>query len=64
MGQSKVDAHPGTLTGSIGVVSGKIVLGGAYDKFFLKTGHRPGKNSGILSSTNPFTDSEKRTRKH
>ncbi len=61
MGARKVYAQPGTLTGSIGVVGGKLALGGAYDKVGLRleTLSR-GKNSGILSSTNPFTDSEKK----
>lgn len=61
MGTKKVYAQPGTLTGSIGVVGGKLALGGLYDKVGLKTETLSrGKNSGILSSTNPFTDSEKK----
>src|SRR5262249_23184059 len=32
MGAKKVYAQPGTLTGSIGVVGGKLALGGLYDK--------------------------------
>jgi protease-4 len=61
MGAKKVYAQPGTLTGSIGVVGGKLALGGLYDKVGLKTETLSrGKNSGILSSTNPFTDSEKK----
>ena len=59
MGAKKIYAQPGTLTGSIGVVGGKLALGGLYDKVGLKTETiSRGKNSGILSSTNPFTDSE------
>jgi protease IV len=61
MGAKKVYAQPGTLTGSIGVVGGKLALGGLYDKVGLKTETLSrGKNSGILSSTNPFTESEKK----
>jgi protease-4 len=61
MGAKKVYAQPGTLTGSIGVVGGKLALGGLYDKVGLKTETLSrGKNSGILSSTHPFTDSEKK----
>src|SRR5207302_5584352 len=61
MGAKKVYAQPGTLTGSIGVVGGKLALGGLYDKVGLKTEVLSrGKNAGILSSTNPFTASEKK----
>ena len=60
MGADRIFAEPGTLTGSIGVVGGKI----AFEKFYEKVGittsvvHR-GTNSGVLSSTIPFSDSEK-----
>lgn len=61
MGAKKVYAEPGTLTGSIGVVSGKLALGGLYEKVGLTTETLSrGKNSGILSSTHPFTASEKK----
>ena len=61
MGAKKVYAQPGTLTGSIGVVGGKLALGGFYDKLGLKTETLSrGKNAGLLSSTNPFSPSEKK----
>jgi protease IV len=61
MGAKKVYAQPGTLTGSIGVVGGKLALGGLYDKVGLKTEVLSrGKNAGILSSTHPFSPSEKK----
>ena len=61
MGAKKVYAHSGTLTGSIGVVGGKLALGGLYDKVGLKTETLSrGKNAGILSSTHPFSTSEKK----
>jgi protease-4 len=61
MGAKKVYAQPGTLTGSIGVVGGKLALGGLYDKVGLKTETLSrGKNAGILSSTHPFSDSERK----
>jgi len=61
MGAKKVYAQPGTLTGSIGVVGGKLALGGLYDKVGLKTESLSrGKNAGLLSSTNPFSPSEKK----
>ena len=60
MGADRIFAEPGTLTGSIGVVGGKI----AFEKFFEKIGIttsvvQRGKNSGVLSITTPFSDSEK-----
>ena len=58
MGAKKVYAQPGTLTGSIGVVGGKLALGGLYDKVGLKTETLSrGQNAGILSTTHPFSDS-------
>ncbi len=60
VGCDKIYAEPGTLTGSIGVVGGKLVLGGLYDKIGLSTDViSRGKNSGLFSDTAPFTDSER-----
>src|SRR3954453_11001937 len=57
----KIFAEPGTLTGSIGVVGGKIATGGLTDWVGLKTEViSRGKNSGILSSERPWTDSERK----
>ncbi len=62
VGARKIWAEPGTLTGSIGVVGGKIVLGGLYDKLGIHTEVLSyGKNSGILSSSHPFTESERKS---
>src|SRR5262249_38553888 len=57
----KVYAQPGTLTGSIGVVGGKLAYGGLYQKVGLtiETLSR-GRNAGLLSSTDPFSPSEKK----
>ncbi len=64
MGASKVYAEPGTLTGSIGVVGGKIATGGAWNKIGVKTEViSRGAHSGILSSTEPFSKSERETMK-
>jgi protease IV len=61
MGARKVYAQPGTLTGSIGVVGGKIALGGLYEKVGVTTEViSRGANSGILSSTLPFSKSERK----
>ena len=60
MGADRIFAEPGTLTGSIGVVGGKIAL----EKFYAKVGIttsvvQRGKNSGVLSTTKPWNDTEK-----
>src|SRR5207245_4667679 len=61
MAAKKIYAQPGTLTGSIGVVGGKIALGGLYEKIGVNTEViSRGANSGILSSTMPFTASERK----
>jgi protease-4 len=60
MGCDKIFAEPGTVTGSIGVVGGKLVLKGLFDKIGLKTEViSRGKNSGILSEMTAFSDSER-----
>jgi protease-4 len=60
MGCDKIYAESGTITGSIGVVGGKLVLKGLFDKVGLTTDViSRGKNSGILSGTSTFTDSER-----
>ncbi len=60
MGAAKVYAEPGTLTGSIGVVGGKIVLGGLFEWAGVKTETLSrGKNAGSFSSSTMFTKSEK-----
>jgi protease-4 len=64
MGCRKIYAEPGTLTGSIGVVGGKLVLGGLEKKVGLNTEViKLGAHAGILSSTFPFTESEKKAMK-
>ena len=60
MAAGKIYAEPGTITGSIGVVGGKMALRGVYDKIGIKTEVLSrGANSGLLSSTEPFSDSER-----
>jgi signal peptide peptidase SppA len=56
MGAKKVYAQPGTLTGSIGVVGGKLALVGLYDKLGINTETiARGANAGIFSTTHPFS---------
>ncbi|HTQ37474.1 MAG TPA: signal peptide peptidase SppA [Pirellulales bacterium] len=60
MGCTKIFAEPGTLTGSIGVVGGKVALKGLFDKIGVSTDSiSRGKNNGWMSSDEPFSDSER-----
>jgi protease-4 len=53
-------AQPGTLTGSIGVVTGKFVLGGALDKIGVGTGVvSDGALAELASPLRPFTAAER-----
>jgi len=53
-------AEPGTITGSIGVISGKMALRGLYEKVGITTEViARGKNSGLLGVTDLFTESER-----
>ena len=59
---TKIIAQPGTLTGSIGVVTGKLVTAGLFEKILF---HREiisrGKHAGYLSGAQPFTDEERQS---
>ena len=53
----RIVAAPGTLTGSIGVVGGKVAVGGGLEKLGIHTDVvSRGRNAGWLSPTEPFTD--------
>jgi protease-4 len=53
-------AEPGTITGSIGVVTGKFVLDGAMEKLGIGTGSvGEGRNSEIYSPFRAFTPPER-----
>ncbi len=53
-------AQPGTITGSIGVVTGKYVLKGAFDKLGIGTDSvSDGKNAQIYSPFRAFTPEER-----
>lgn len=61
MPAKKIFAEPGTITGSIGVVGGKIAIGGLYKKVGIHTEViARGKNSGLFSTTEPFSETEKK----
>jgi protease-4 len=56
----RIVAAPGTLTGSIGVVGGKVAVGPGLEKTGIRTEVvSRGRNAGWLSTTEPFTDSER-----
>lgn len=60
MGADKIFAAPGTITGSIGVVGGKLALRGLYDKVGITTETiQRGKNSGMFGGSGKFSPSER-----
>jgi protease-4 len=61
MGARKIYAEPNTITGSIGVLGGKLALGGTFEKIGITTDVvSRGANAGIFSLTHPFSESEKK----
>ena len=59
-GAKHIIAQPSTITGSIGVVGGKLTFGGLLDKIGITTyGYQRGKNAQIFASTRPFTPGER-----
>ena len=60
MAGDEVFVEEGTLTGSIGVITGKFNFGGLYHKLGIsKKRYSQGKNAGIFSDNQAFTGSEK-----
>ncbi|HLA84377.1 MAG TPA: signal peptide peptidase SppA [Thermoguttaceae bacterium] len=60
MGADKIYAEPGTITGSIGVIGGKLVMGDLFKKIGVTTDViSRGKRSGALSPMNSFTPDER-----
>ena len=60
MGADTIFAEPGTLTGSIGVVGGKLAFGGLLKKIGVTTSViQRGKNSAVMSVMSGFSDSER-----
>jgi protease IV len=65
MGADKIYAEPGTITGSIGVVGGKIAMNGLYKKIGISTDAiRRGSNSTIFSITEKFSEGERKVVEH
>jgi protease IV len=60
MGADKIFATPATVTGSIGVVGGKMAIRGLYDKLGITTETiERGKNSGLFSSSGKWSESQR-----
>lgn len=60
MGADRIIAEPTTITGSIGVVGGKISLAGLYDKIGIATDSiNRGENINLFSATQKFSESER-----
>ncbi|MDB6079138.1 MAG: hypothetical protein JWO82_2885 [Akkermansiaceae bacterium] len=58
-GAEKIFAEPGTITGSIGVVGMKMVIGGALEKLGITTSAtQRGKNAGAMSMYRPYSEDE------
>jgi protease-4 len=56
----KIFVNPSSIVGSIGVVGGKLAMGGLYEKVKLHVVPRSrGPMGGLLGSTNPWTDTER-----
>jgi protease-4 len=54
-------ADPTAIVGSIGVVGGKFVLSGLYDKLGLSTAiFSRGANAGLFSSDKPWSDTQRK----
>jgi len=61
MGADRIIAEPGTITGSIGVVGGKLAMGGLYEKIGITSDTiSRGQNSSIFSATNKFSKTERK----
>jgi protease-4 len=60
MGADAVVAEPGTITGSIGVFSGKLSLRGLYAKLGISQETvRRGRHATLFSSWDPWTEEER-----
>lgn len=61
MAATKIVAEPGTITGAIGVIGGKFILGELYDKIGINSESLSrGQRSHLFSESTKFTDDERR----
>ena len=57
-----ITAQPGTLTGSIGVLSGKVIAAGLMDKLlFHRESISRGRHADFYDADRPFNDEERKT---
>jgi protease-4 len=64
MAAQKIYAEPGTLTGSIGVASGKFATRGMWERIGIRSEViARGAHSGMLTGDEPFSDSERKVLK-
>lgn len=55
-----ISAQPGTITGSIGVLTGKVITAGLLDKLlFRREALTRGANAGFQNTEEPFNDEER-----
>jgi protease-4 len=60
MDADRLIAQPGTITGSIGVVSGKLLIGGLFEKLGVSFGRiEAAPRAGMYSAFRAFTDEER-----
>ncbi|MCK5295459.1 MAG: signal peptide peptidase SppA, partial [Alphaproteobacteria bacterium] len=58
---NKIVAQPSTITGSIGVFGGKLVLSDLWEKLDVNWGEvSRGKNAGLTSPNNDFSESQRK----
>jgi protease-4 len=59
MNADKIIAQPGTLTGSVGVVAGKMVTSGLWNRFGIEWGQiSRGQNATMWSALTPYSETE------
>ncbi len=57
-----ISAQPGTITGSIGVLSGKVITSGLLDKLlFRRESIRRGRHADFQGAERPFNEEERKT---
>jgi len=60
VGGEKIYVNPSSIVGSIGVVGGKIAMGGTYDSLKINVvGRSRGPMADIFASTKPWTDNQR-----
>ena len=60
-GAHTIFAEPSTITGSIGVVGGKLVTNGVWSLFGLTSyEYTRGRNADLLNTNRPFTDDQRK----